>query len=96
VEAVIGAHVHIALVRHVCSRERGVKSRPSRRDVRVEFAVVRKQRRLDLGRLIGARLAAVERNRVPWKYLLDEAEAFASCAQGTENTTDRPIVTSAD
>src|SRR5215471_795255 len=49
VEAVVGALVNEPLVRHVRSRECGIKIRPSRGYARVKLAILRKERRLDLG-----------------------------------------------
>src|SRR5579871_5912767 len=61
VEAVVGALVDMALVRHVRGGELLVEGRPARRDARVEFAILRIDRGLDLGGVLGARLAAIER-----------------------------------
>src|SRR5215813_27021 len=63
VEAVIGALVNESFVRHVHGGECGVKVLPTRSDAGVKLAILRKERRLDLGRVGGARLAAVERDR---------------------------------
>src|SRR6202023_1975934 len=62
VEAVIGALVDMTLVRHLRLRQGGVEGGPSVGDARVEFAVLRIYRRLDLGRVGSARLSSVEGN----------------------------------
>src|SRR5579862_9132012 len=57
VEAVIGTLVDIAFVGDVGGRQGGIEGRPSRGDAGVEFAVMRKQRRFDLGGFLGVGLA---------------------------------------
>jgi hypothetical protein len=62
VEAVIGNFVDMTLVRHVRLREGGIECLPSSGDTRVELAVLRIDRRLDLRRIGGAGLRSVEWN----------------------------------
>ena len=83
VEAVIGAFVDVSLMRHVGFAERLIESRPSPRDALVELAVLRVDRRLDLGDVLGLRLRAVERYRGvevgahPHRQLVDNPAAKA-------------------
>src|SRR6516164_11010749 len=62
-EAVIGAHIDKAFVRHLGLSKLLVEGRPARRDAGIELAVLRRYRRLDLGGVLGARLTAVEGSR---------------------------------
>src|SRR3954447_13450836 len=62
VEAVVGGFVNVTFVNHLCGRQCLVEGRPSRIDALVEFAIMRRDRRLDLGRVFRARLAAVIRS----------------------------------
>src|SRR2546423_2128371 len=62
VEAVIGAFVDMTLVRHLRLRESRIERWPSVGDARVEFAVLRIYRRLDLSRVGSTRLSSVEGN----------------------------------
>lgn len=62
VKAVIGALVDMTLVRHLRLRQGGIEGWPSVGDARVELAVLRIYRRLDLGRVGSARLSSVEGN----------------------------------
>ena len=48
-EAVIGAFVDVTFVRHIGLRQGGIEGRPPVGDPRVEFSVLRIDRRLDLG-----------------------------------------------
>src|SRR5580692_8757122 len=61
VEAVIGALVDMSLMWHLRLGQRRVEGRPSVGDARVLLAVLRIDRRLDLGRIGGARLRPLER-----------------------------------
>src|ERR1051326_7501371 len=83
VKAVIGAFVDVPLMRHVGFAERLVEGRPAARDTLVELAILRVDRRLDLGRVLGLWLRAVERHAGvevaahPHRQLIDDAAAIA-------------------
>src|SRR4029077_11648958 len=83
VEAVIGAFVDMTLVRHLRGCQSSIEGWPAVGDARVEFAVLRIYRRLDLGRIRSVRLRSVERNSrskirtYPHRQLIDNATAEA-------------------
>src|SRR5215470_16022058 len=60
VEAVIGALVDMPLMWHLRLGQRGLEGRPSVGDARVLLAVLRIDRRLNLGRIGGAGLRPIE------------------------------------
>src|SRR5215467_2564097 len=62
VEAVIGVFVDESLVGNMRCRECRIEIRPSRGYARVKLAILRKDGRLDVGSVGGARLAAIERH----------------------------------
>src|SRR5712671_6398003 len=83
VEAVIGALVDVTFMRHVVGRECRIKGLPSTGDALVELAILRIDRRLDLGSVFGAGLNPIEGNAGrhvrahAHRQLIDDAAAEA-------------------
>jgi NAD(P)-dependent dehydrogenase (short-subunit alcohol dehydrogenase family) len=89
VEAVVGALVDMALMRHMRLSQGGIEGWPPSGDTRVELAVLRIYRRLDFGRIGSTGLRSIEWNRGgkipthPHRQLIDNSAAEAE-PHGTE------------